>query len=159
MGGNVASSRARERIAVLDILQIRRAKDIYLADGLGIGFLMAVRFIHGLSFGVTNTVLPALAVNALPATRLGEGIASFIDASTFTFSVFMFLVAFSYSSINAFINSYVIDLGMGVYASFVFLVYSVMLLITRLFTGRLQDRYGENCVLYSSNGLMSSMSR
>ncbi|WP_172135960.1 MFS transporter [Adlercreutzia sp. ZJ473] len=231
LSGRYAQGLGMKRMALVALVVQVLMCVLYLADGWGIGFLIAVRLVHGISFGVANTVMPALAVSALPAERLGEGtgyfmlssslglgigplmsvltalgfdysllfvlcialsavallvtvpvkasdrsegasgrpegacasegsapsasepkrgLASFIDTSTFTFSVFMLLVAFSYSSINAFINSYAIDLGMGVYAPFVFLVYSVTLLVTRLFTGRLQDRYGENCVLYPS---------
>ena len=208
---------------------------LYLVSGLPIEVLIVVRFVHGLSFGISNTVLPALAVDGLPPARLGEGtgyymlsnslgvgvgplmsvlvvmgfdyrllfgiclglsvvalvttllakdpsrtqeskakkttasdapasapaaprergLASVFDMSTFKFSVFMFLVAFSYSSLNAFINSYAIDLGLGMFAPFVFLVYSITLVISRPITGRLQDRYGENSVLYPSIASMA----
>lgn len=207
---------------------------LYLVGSLSIEALLVVRMVHGLSFGIGNTVLPALAVDDLPPSRLGEGtgyymlsnslgagigplasilvtigfdysvlfgiclvlslvalmtvllakdpthlrngtttsedpiapatpepssaaparrdrgLAAVLDLSTFKFSVFMFLVAFAYSSLNAFVNSYAIELGMGMFAPFVFLVYSVTLVITRPLTGRLQDRYGENRVLYPS---------
>ncbi|WP_165056401.1 MULTISPECIES: MFS transporter [unclassified Adlercreutzia] len=230
LSGKYAQGFGMKRMAIVALVAQVAMCVLYLADGLGIGFLIAVRFVHGLSFSVANTVMPALAVNALPPTRIGEGtgyfmlssslglgigplmsvltalgfdysllfyvcialsviallvtvpvrasdrpegmhgseegasfaaepkrgLASVIDTSTIAFSMFMFLVALSYSSINAFINSYAIDLGMGVYAPLVFLVYSVTLLITRLFTGRLQDRYGENCVLYPSIASMSA---
>lgn len=195
---------------------------LYFANGLGIGFLIAVRLVHGFTFGISNTLVPAMAVETFPPDRIGEGtgyfmlsnslgvgvgplmsvlvavgldytilfvissvlavvclactllvkipnapaareaqpegtpakqrwsIRSLIDTSTVKLSVFMFLVAFSYSSLNSFLNSYANELDMAMFGPFVFLVYSVALLITRPITGKLMDRFGENAVLYPS---------
>lgn len=62
----------------------------------------------------------------------------------------MFFIAFAYSSINAFVESYATELGMGAFAPFVFLVYAVVLLLIRPVTGKLMDRYGEDVILYPS---------
>ncbi len=187
----------------------------YFFNGLGIVFLICLRFVHGLSFGIANTTIPAMAVEQLPKYRIGEGtgyfmlsnslgvgigplmsilvvmgidyqilfiictilsivilgaillsrygrtfvrgpkpgrftLASVIDTSTVQISVFMFFVAFAYSSMNAFVNVYAQEQGWGMYAPFIFLVYSIALLISRPITGKLMDRYGENIVLYPS---------
>lgn len=267
--GRFARRFGPKRLGVFAMMLQLAMVALYLVNGLSIEVLIVVRFIHGLSFGISNTVLPALAIDGLPPTRLGEGtgyymlsnslgvgvgplmsilvvmgfdyrllfticlglsavalattllakdpsrtaakkpsgsasvvateetvastfgattsaasasaasasgtttsvaavtepacvpaprehgLASVFDLSTFKFSVFMFIVAFAYSSLNAFINSYAIDLGMGVFAPFVFLVYSITLVISRPITGRLQDRYGENSVLYPSIASMA----
>ncbi|WP_258935448.1 MFS transporter [Nesterenkonia pannonica] len=47
-----------------------------------------------------------------------------------------------------FLNGYARELGMLDAASVYFLLYSGGMLITRLFTGRIQDRYGDNSVIY-----------
>jgi MFS family permease len=219
---------------------------LYFADSLGVGFLIVVRLVHGFSFGISNTTIPAMAVEDLPSSRLGEGTGYFmlsnslgvgigpmmsillvmgvdyqvlfqictmmavvalavslgvkyssappsaceqpeannsvaqdgegaegaegavassskfksfmrsvIDTSTFRISVFMFLVALSYSSVNSFVSSYAASIGLSAYAPFVFVVYSVVLILSRLFTGKLMDRFGENCVLYPSIASMA----
>lgn len=246
------------RLSVISVAVSFASCVLYLFNFWGIGFLIAVRLIHGLAFGVANTVVPALAVDMVPRDRLGEGtgyfmlsnslgvgigplislvtvagmdytvlffictvltalalgaaiavrdadraasgvgadagvnadavssgragvdleeyagaatsrhsrgtrapkpgrltLSSIIDTSTVKLSVFMFLVALSYSSINSFVNNYAIELGMGVYEPFIFLVYSVTLIISRPLTGILMDRRGENAVLYPSIAAMA----
>lgn len=217
------------RIALVSLVVQLAMTLLYFASGLGIGFLVAVRFVHGFSFGIANTVVPAMAVEIFPENRIGEGtgyfmmsnslgvgigplmsvfvalgmdysilfvlcavlsvgalasvllvkpkdgativeerprpkghsgrepwtLRSIIDFSTVRLSVFMFLVAFSYSSLNSFTNSYANELGMAIFAPFVFLVYSVTLVITRPITGKLMDRFGENAVLYPSIASMA----
>jgi MFS family permease len=265
--GRIVSGRYAQRVGLRRItlaalvLQIV-ACVLYFADGLGVGFLLAVRLVHGFSFGISNTTIPAMAVEDLPPSRIGEGtgyfmlsnslgvgvgpmmsvllvmgvdyqvlfrictvlavvvlvvslavkrpdniavtcenadsattntpqnaegvtgetlrasdtfatsetacasdtfaiadrkpsrakalLRSVIDTSTFRISVFMFLVAFSYSSVNSFVSSYAASIGLSAYAPFVFLVYSVALIVSRLFTGKLMDKFGENVVLYPS---------
>lgn len=211
-----------ERMSIASIAVSFAACALYLFDGWDIGALIGIRLLHGLAFGVANTVVPALAVDTLPHDRMGEGtgyfmlsnslgvgvgplislitvmgvdyavlfvvctvltalalgcaltvgrhgddpaaavvhergpkpgaftIGSIIDLSTVKLSFFMFLVALSYSSLNSFVNSYAIEQGMGSFSPFVFLVYSVVLLLTRPLTGKLMDRFGENAILYPS---------
>lgn len=197
----------------------------YFASDLGIPYLIAIRLLHGLSFGVANTVVPALAVESIPEKRIGEGtgyfllstslgvgvgplisiltamgldymvlfvlaatlsvisfalsflvkptkveiatrakqsvgqlvvsrqkwsLKSMIDISTVKISFFMFLIGFACSSLNSFASAYAAELDMSFFAPFIFLVYSITLIITRPITGKLMDRYGENAVLYPS---------
>ncbi|WP_172136033.1 MFS transporter [Adlercreutzia sp. ZJ473] len=195
---------------------------LYFMEFVGISFLLAVRLLHGVAFGVANTVVPALAIDGLPAGRLGEGTGYFmlsntlgigigplmsvlivvgidysvlfsiclvlsalslvllrtyrepaaakgrsiasirarkapiVDSSTVKFSFFMFLIAFAYSSINAFVESYADELGLGLFAPFVFLVYAAVLLLIRPVTGKLMDRYGEDVILYPSIASMGA---
>lgn len=214
LSGRYAQYVGLKKIAVVALFVQLAMCVLYFFDGLGVGFLLAVRLIHGLSFGITNTVLPAMAVEALPRDRVGEGTGYFmlssslgtgigpimglvvtagieyrvlfvictaltvvaiasalvahharaerpakpgrftwgsvLDLSTAKFSVFMFLVALSYSSLNSFLNSYAISMDMGMYAPLTFVVYSVMLVLTRPLTGKIMDRHGENAVLYPS---------
>lgn len=188
---------------------------LYFEDALGMGFLIGLRFVHGLSFGIANTTIPAMAVDGLPRKRLGEGtgyfmlsnslgvgvgplmsillvmgieykvlfiictvaaaiailttllssagksfkegvrpgkftVSSIIDPSTLKISIFMFFVALSYSSLNSFVTVYATDQGWAQFGPMVFLVYSVVLLISRPITGKMLDRFGDNSVLYPS---------
>lgn len=219
LSGRYAAHVGLRRIALAALAVQLVACLLYFLDGLGVAFLLCVRLAHGLSFGIVNTVTPAMAVDALPRERVGEGTGYFmlssslgtgigpimglvvtmgidyrvlfvictaltvvaivsalmthrqagerapkpgrftwgsvIDLSTVRFSVFMFLVALSYSSLNSFLNSYAISMDMGLYAPLTFVVYSIMLVLTRPATGKLMDRYGENAVLYPSIASMA----
>ena len=189
---------------------------LYLLSGVGIWYLFIIRILHGISFGVANTVVPAIAVESIPKPRMGEGTGYFMlsmtlgtaigplvalfvisgleysflfwicsalvllalfstffvdsgkevletkeTASKFTIgnvfekktwriSLFILIMAISYTSINAFVNNYAASLDLSAYAPFIFVVNSIVLLITRPLAGRLIDRYGDNVVLYPS---------
>lgn len=223
VSGRYASYVGLKRMGVAALVVQLVACVLYLIDAqadVGIGVLIGIRVLHGLGFGVGNTVVPALAVERLPRERLGEGtgyfmlsqslgcgvgpllailvvagldysilfivctalavvslvvtllvrterdghaapapapakpgpftLGSVIDLSTVRLSVFMFLVAFGYSSLNSYVNGYATELGMGVYAPFVFLTYAIVLVVTRPTTGRWMDERGESFVLYPS---------
>ncbi|WP_022871923.1 MFS transporter [Nesterenkonia alba] len=60
------------------------------------------------------------------------------------------LVGVSFASVMTFLNGYARSMGMLDAASVYFLVYAGCMLATRLFTGKIQDRYGDNAVLAPS---------
>ncbi|WP_243743605.1 MFS transporter [Brevibacterium luteolum] len=60
----------------------------------------------------------------------------------------MLLAGFSYSVVLAFLQTYAKEEGFGNAASVFFMVFSIMMLLGRLFLGRIQDAYGDNVVMY-----------
>ncbi|WP_347862115.1 MFS transporter [Salimicrobium sp. PL1-032A] len=56
-------------------------------------------------------------------------------------------IALAYSSVLSFVSVYAKNLGLEAGASYFFVVYAVVLLISRPFTGRWFDRYGENIIV------------
>lgn len=58
------------------------------------------------------------------------------------------ILAFSYAGILSFIPIYAKELGLFEVASFFFVVYAATILISRPFTGRWFDLYGENKIIY-----------
>lgn len=50
---------------------------VFYLFALNLGFLMAVRFIHGIGFGISTTVLTTVNMSALPPHKRGEGIGYF----------------------------------------------------------------------------------
>jgi len=62
----------------------------------------------------------------------------------------MFLLAVSYSGVLAFLDSFAAEKGLQTGASLFFVAYAVVLFLARLVAGRLQDRRGDNIVVYSS---------
>ncbi|WP_224760665.1 MFS transporter [Salinibacterium sp. ZJ450] len=60
----------------------------------------------------------------------------------------VFVAAIAYSGVMAFLNSYAQQNDMVVAASTFFLIYAGVALLSRFFIGRIQDRYGDNVVVY-----------
>ncbi|MET0715158.1 MAG: MFS transporter [Mycetocola sp.] len=59
-----------------------------------------------------------------------------------------FLAGMGWSGVLAFLNSFAIEEGLVSAASVFFLVYAAAVLFSRLFVGRLQDRFGDNAAVY-----------
>ncbi|KKO77290.1 MFS transporter permease [Corynebacterium minutissimum] len=66
------------------------------------------------------------------------------------FGVFILLVGVAYTGIITFLNGYSAHAGLEKGASYFFLAYAVVSLILRFVLGRLQDRRGDNIIIYSS---------
>jgi MFS family permease len=175
--------------------------------------LLALRFLHGIGFGMATTATGAIVADIVPNERRGEGLgyyAMFMNLAmvigpfagltivqyanfvwifalctvlsfialllgafvkmpqraegsakhpTFTLSslfeknavpvaVAAGILAFAYAGILSFISVYAKELGLLEAASFFFVVYAAFIIMSRPFTGRWFDTYGENKVIY-----------
>lgn len=181
-------------------------------------FLLALRFFHGIGFGIATIATGTIIADILPESRRGEGMGYFalfmnlamvigpflglmllqtisfhslfiiVGAISFLSLIFGLIpdlpwkkelenppvmspgfklqnllelqvipvvfvagvLAFFYSSVLSFISIYAQQINLVKTASLFFLVYAVFLILTRPFSGRSFDRYGENSVIYPS---------
>ncbi|WP_245807656.1 MFS transporter [Halobacillus massiliensis] len=180
--------------------------------------LLAIRFLHGVGFGMATTVLGALAADVVPDQRKGEGMGYFAMSMNFAMVVGPFLgltliqnfsysvmfisclvasgialitggllrnsevkekgsfdresmvpkvsglfekevipiaitgaiVALAYAAVLSFVSVYAEGLGLEESASYFFMVYAIVLLLSRPFTGKWFDQYGENVIVIPS---------
>lgn len=116
------------------------------------GFKMI--FIFSIVLGIISFItsifvyVPALEVTAQPAESKGFKLSNFIEPKALPIAVVTLVIAFCYSSVLSFINFYAIEINLVSTASFFFLVYSIAVLLSRPFTGRLMDVRGANYVMY-----------
>ncbi|AFC32481.1 Quinolone resistance protein, major facilitator family transporter [Paenibacillus mucilaginosus 3016] len=175
--------------------------------------LLALRVLHGVSFGIAATATSAIAVDRVPAARKGEGVGyfslfmslamvvgpylglmftgsfsytvlfaacavlallalvcgstvripphvpkpvtghpwhwtRFIEPAAIPISLAGSVLAFSYGAISTFISVFAKEIGQGAIASYFFIVFAAMILISRPFTGRIFDRRGEHVLVY-----------
>nr|WP_106783124.1 MFS transporter [Lysinibacillus timonensis] len=75
-------------------------------------------------------------------------ISNFIEIKAIPIAIVTLVVAFCYSSVLSYINFYAIEINQVAAASFFFLVYSLAVLFSRPFTGRLLDLKGANYIMY-----------
>src|SRR5699024_11178916 len=172
-------------------------------------FLVSVRLLHGLSTGITTTIVGTIVALVIPQSRKGEGISYFalstalatgfgpfigisltqnsslmnifyaslifailsllmsflikvpynenkkeisiknlMNKSTIPIEFIIFLSAFSFSGIVSYINLYAIQIDLVQAASFFFIIYTVSVLASRPFTGKIADIYGANKIMY-----------
>lgn len=72
----------------------------------------------------------------------------FIEARAIPISIAGCVLAFSYGAISTFLSVYAKELELPQYASYFFMVFAAMILISRPFTGRMFDRLGEHVLVY-----------
>lgn len=80
--------------------------------------------------------------------RRRMGLTSVVDPDALPISLVTLLGGFAYSGIVAFLTSYTREKGLDSAAALFFLVYAIAVLVSRLFAGRIQDRRGDNMVMY-----------
>ncbi|MEH7342871.1 MFS transporter [Bacillus sp. JJ1532] len=83
-----------------------------------------------------------------PAQPQKLSIDSLFEKKAIPVSIVAGILAISYSGILAFISVYAKELGLIEAASFFFVVYAAAMLISRPFTGKWFDLYGENKIIY-----------
>lgn len=80
--------------------------------------------------------------------RRGSFIRSIISPAALPISLVILICGIAYSGIIAFLAPFLISESMAEAASWFFLIYAVTVLLSRLFAGRIQDRHGDNAIMY-----------
>lgn len=107
-----------------------------------------------LAFTVVGCLM--LKVNNLDLTKDQRALAdswkinTFIDSKVFFIAIIAFVMGLAYSSVLSFLASYVETIDLVSVSSFFFVVYALVITVTRPMAGRIFDRYGENSVMYPS---------
>lgn len=202
----------RKKILILSLVLFLVCTSLYVGV-TNLYFLLALRFVHGIGYGIAATATGAIAIDFVPEKRKGEGIAyfslfmslamvigpflglivmehfnqlilfvlciifsslsllcgciiktdksvpkmkavrsagwrKFIEPGAIPISLAGSIVAFSYSSITPFIAVYAQNIGMSSYASYFFIVFAAMIILSRPMTGRIFDKLGEHILVY-----------
>jgi MFS family permease len=58
---------------------------------VGLPMLLAIRLLHGMTFGIINTALPTIVISYIPDNRRGEGLGFFTVSTTFSTAIGPFL--------------------------------------------------------------------
>lgn len=74
----------------------------------------------------------------------------FIEPKALPIASTIFIVGLGYAAIQAYLSFYTTEIKLESYSSVFFLVYAVAILISRPFTGRVIDHFGENAVIIPS---------
>ncbi|MDO3412286.1 MFS transporter [Saccharibacillus sp. CPCC 101409] len=92
-----------------------------------------------------------------PAHEFGAwNIRRFIEFKAIPVALAGFLVAFAYGAISTFISVYADSLGLKSSASYFFVVFAAVVLLSRPFTGRLFDRRGAHALVYPGIALFAA---
>lgn len=94
--------------------------------------------------------IPALTVTAKQPVAEPKSftLSQFIEPKAVPIAIITLVISFCYSSVLSFIKFYANEINLVSAASFFFLVYSIAVLFSRPFTGRLMDTKGANYIMY-----------
>lgn len=73
---------------------------------------------------------------------------NFFEVTTIPIAIVMLIIGFAYSSILSFITTFAMEINLLKAGGLYFLVYAIVVLLTRPFTGKLMDARGANSVIY-----------
>lgn len=73
---------------------------------------------------------------------------TFVERSVLPISAVMLIAGVGFSGVLSFLNPYAVAEGAGAIGGSYFLFYAAVVFVSRLFVGRLQDRFGDNAVVY-----------
>ncbi|PLS18221.1 MFS transporter [Bacillus sp. M6-12] len=122
-------------------------------------FIMCVIF-SVLALGCSFMLkLPETGILPAKTSKTPNGLSDFFEKSTLPIAMIAFALSFVYSGVISFISVYARELNLMGASSFFFVVYAVFLLISRPFTGKWFDQYGENfviypCIIFFSTGVL-----
>ncbi len=123
---------------------------LYMSQHTSAQVIFSLCLILGIISLITATFVrvPVLETTVKTAEIKGFKLSQLIEPKAVPIAIITLVVSFCYSSVLSFINFYAIEIDLVSAASFFFLVYSVAVLISRPFTGRLLDAKGANYVMY-----------
>ena len=91
--------------------------------------------------------LPVLNHN-LEAKDQPSGMHAYLQKEALPISLVVILIGVAYSSVLSFLSIYSEKINLVTTSSFFFIVFAIVTFITRPFTGKIYDNYGENKVMY-----------
>ncbi|WP_130860509.1 MFS transporter [Gracilibacillus phocaeensis] len=123
---------------------------LYLSQHTGMNVIFSICLALGILSLITAFAvkLPSLPAEEETAEKKGFHISHFVEPRAIPIAIITLVAALCYSSVLSYINFYAIELNLVSVASFFFLVYSIAVLVSRPFTGRLMDARGANYVMY-----------
>ncbi len=78
-----------------------------------------------------------------------KGLSRIFELKAVPISLCMFLFGMGYVAVMSFYRLYAVEVDLGRQFSYFFLIYAAVLILTRPVAGKLQDRFGDNPVIYT----------
>lgn len=86
--------------------------------------------------------------NSQPVNKNWFKLSNYIEPKALNIAIVVMIAGMGYAAIQAYISAYAKEINLITAASFFFAVYSIAILISRPFTGRIIDIKGENIIVY-----------
>ncbi|MBM7601456.1 MFS family permease [Virgibacillus halotolerans] len=100
--------------------------------------------------GFTIKKIKVVPISKQEAQQSVSGVNKYLQKEALPISFVAIFVGVAYASVLSFLTAYAQTINLVYFASFFFIVYAVSTLVSRPFTGKIFDRFGENKVMYPS---------
>ncbi|MDN7242431.1 MFS transporter [Planococcus sp. N028] len=123
---------------------------IYMSQHASFQLIFVLCLVLGLFSLVAAFFVKQPLLAPLPASEETKGfkLSQFLEPKAVPIAIITLAISFCYSSVLSFINFYASEINLVNAASFFFIVYAAVILVTRPITGRLLDVKGANYVMY-----------
>ncbi|WP_339176840.1 MFS transporter [Paenibacillus sp. FSL H8-0317] len=122
---------------------------MYMSQNVSFNMIYYLCFLLGLiNFVIAIFIKIPLPNNTEAKKEKGIKLSDFIELKVLPIAIIAFLMSFCFSGIISYLNVYALELNLVDSASFFFMVYTVFVLISRPFTGRVVDKKGANVIMY-----------
>jgi MFS family permease len=111
---------------------------------------LAISVVSLIMFFFVNETVKATASDKQQAAKKRVGLSNFIEVKALPISIITLFVALAYSGVLSFISFYAKEINLVQTASFFFLVYAIVVLLSRPFSGKLLDVKGAKFVVIPS---------
>lgn len=111
---------------------------------------LALSIVTLIMYFFVNEKVKASTTNKQEAVRKQIGLSDFIERKALPISIITLFVALAYSGVLSFISFYAKEINLVQVASFFFLVYAIVVLLSRPFSGKLLDVKGAKFVVIPS---------
>ncbi len=126
-----------------------------VSSGAGYPALFVLIAVFAVLACVFGLITPIRSAERRPNELGSWNIRRFIEFRAIPVAAAGFLVAFAYGGISTFISVYANSIGLKSVASYFFVVFAAMVLLSRPFTGRLFDRRGAHALVYPGIALFA----
>lgn len=126
-----------------------------VSESAGYTVLFVLMVIFALLACLFGVMTPIPRHERQPSELGAWDIKRFIEFRAIPVAAVGFLIAFAYGAISTFISVYADSIGLKSVASYFFIVFAAMVLLSRPFTGRLFDRRGAHVLVYPGIALFA----
>ncbi|QNK88691.1 MFS transporter [Sporosarcina sp. resist] len=123
---------------------------LYMSQHMSFNMIFALCLLLGILSSVTAffVKVPIVKTTVVKNENSGFKLSNFIEPKSLPISIIILMMTFIFSSVISYINLYAVELNLVEAASFFFMVYTVAVLVSRPFTGRMMDKIGANFIMY-----------
>jgi MFS family permease len=124
---------------------------LYMSQNTSFQAIFSLCLIIGVISLLTSFILNVPPIEQQESDRTemtGFKLSNFVEPKALPIAFVTLAISLCYASVLSFINFYAIEIELVTAASFFFLVYSIAILLSRPFTGRLMDVKGANYIMY-----------